>query len=72
MMLAQLANIKILQPGLPDRLHVGLHPEVGVQVRVRGEGGDEGLRHVYPLQVAGEELDLKRAGWIARGEARAL
>ena len=48
--------------GLPHRLHVGLHPEAGVQVRVRGEGGDEGLRHVYPLKVAGEELDSKGTG----------
>ena len=53
---------KILEPGFPDRLHVGLHPEAGVQVRVRGEGGDEGLRHVHPLKVAHQELDCKRTG----------
>ena len=53
---------KILEPGFPDRLHVGLHPEAGVQVRVRGEGGDEGLRHVHPLKVARQELDCKRTG----------
>ena len=62
----------MLISGLPHCLHVGLHPEAGVQVRVRGEGGDEGLRHVHPLQVAGEELDLERPGGIARGEERAL
>ena len=48
--------------GFPDRVHFWLHPEAGVQVRVRGEGGDEGLRHVYPLKVAGEELDSKGTG----------
>ena len=53
---------KTIEPGFPDRLHVGLHPEAGVQVRVRGEGGDEGLRHVHPLKVAGEELDSKGTG----------
>ena len=56
----------IRSSGLLDRLHVRLHSEVGVQVRVRGEGRDEGLRHVHPLQVASEELDLERPGGIAR------
>ena len=66
---------KILEPGFPDRLHVGLHPEAGVQVRVRGEGGDEGLRHVHPLKVARQKLDFQGPSeskkitlknWIAR------
>ena len=48
--------------GFLDRLHVRLHPEAGVQVRVRGERGDEGLRHVHPLKVACEELDSKGTG----------
>ena len=69
-MLAQLAVISnvrhfyriafnFLEPGFPDRLHVGLHPEACLQVWVRGEGGDEGLRHVHPLKVARQKLDFQ-------------
>ena len=50
---------KTIEPGFPDRLHVGLHPEACLQVWVRGEGGDEGLRHVHPLKVARQKLDFQ-------------
>ena len=49
-------------PGLPHRLHLRLHPEAGVQVRVRREGGHEGLRHVHSLKVTSTELDRKGTG----------
>ena len=48
--------------GFPDRVHFRLHPEAGVQVRVRGAGQDGRLRDVHPLQVPQQELDRQGPG----------
>ena len=56
--------------GISDCIYFRLHPEAGVQVRVRGAGHDEGLRHVHALQVPERELDRPGTGrcrlWISR------
>ena len=48
--------------GIFDRVHIGLHPEAGVQVRVWGEGDHEGLRHVHLVQIPEKKLDRPGAG----------
>ena len=48
--LHQSQNTNQSTAGLLDRLHKRLHPEAGVQVRVRGAGRDGQLRDVHSQQ----------------------